>query len=161
MKKMTMAALIAAAIAALVFTGCTSGDPDLQISVKPAYIIGGVTAGDATGTDMWGTMRVPLTFAAGKAIYKFKHTAEKESAWEDNKNGAGRTSVKLLLNESGTTNWATNSTTPLTAGTELVADVGGANNIVLSGLTIDKDYEITIVHDIANNQAIKIKFKQL
>ena len=156
---MTMAALIAAAIAALVFTGCTSGDPDLQISVKPAYIIGGVTAGDATGTDMWGTMRVPLTFAAGKAIYKFKHTAEKESAWND---GAGKTSVKLLLNESGTTNWATNGTTPLTAGgPELVADVGGANNIVLSGLTIDKDYEITIVHDIANNQAIKIKFKQL
>ena len=157
MKRITMAALIAAAIAALVFTGCTSGDPDLQISVKPAYIIGGVTAGDATGTDMWGTMRVPLTFAAGKAIYKFKHTAEKE-IWGA---GAGKTAFKLLLDEGGATAWATNGTAPLPAGAELVTDVNGANNIVLSGLTIDKDYEITIVHDIANNQAIKIKFKQL
>ena len=150
MKRITMAALIAAAIAALVFTGCTSGDPDLQISVKPAYIIGGVTAGDATGTDMWSTMRVPLTFVAGKAIYKFKHTAEKESTWGA---GAGKTAFKLLLDEGGATAWATNGTAPLPAN--------GANNIVLSGLTIDKDYEITIVHDIANNQAIKIKFKQL
>ena len=158
MKRITMAALIAAAIAALVFTGCTSGDPDLQISVKPAYIIGGVTAGDATGTDMWSTMRVPLTFVAGKAIYKFKHTAEKESTWGA---GAGKTAFKLLLDEGGATAWATNGTAPLPANTELVTDVNGANNIVLSGLTIDKDYEITIVHDIANNQAIKIKFKQL
>ena len=159
MKKMTMAALIAAAIAALVFTGCTSGDPDLQISVKPAYIIGGATAGDATGTDMWGTKRVPITFAAGKATYEFTHSAEKETAWRD---GAGKTSVKLLLNESGTTNWATNGTTPLTAGgTELVTDVGGANNIVLDGLAVGTKYKITIVHDIANNQAIKVKFEQL
>ena len=155
---MTMAALIAAAIAALVFTGCTTGDPDLQISVKPAYIIGGATAGDATGTKLWGTMRVPLTFAAGKATYEFTHSAEKEGTWGD---GAGKTSVKLLLNESGTTNWGTNGSTPLTAGTELVADVGGANNIVLSGLTRGTKYKITIVHDIANNQAIKVKFEQL
>ena len=155
---MTMAALIAAAIAALVFTGCTTGDPDLPVSVKPAYIIGGATAGDATGTKQWGTMRVPLTFAAGKATYEFTHSAEKEGAWGD---GAGKTSFKLLLDEAGATAWATNGTTPLTAGTELVTDVGGANNIVLSGLTIDKDYEITIVHDIANNQAIKVKFEQL
>ena len=155
---MTMAALIAAAIAALVFTGCTTGDPDLQISVKPAYIIGGATAGDATGTKLWGTMRVPLTFAAGKATYEFTHSPAKETAWGD---GAGKTSVKLLLNESGTTNWGTNGSTPLTAGTELVADVGGANNIVLSGLTRGTKYKITIVHDIANNQAIKVKFEQL
>ena len=153
MKKMTMAALIAAAIAALVFTGCTSGDPDLPVALTPAYIIGGATKGDAAGTEQWNTMRVPITFAAGKAIYKFKHTAEKEGAWKD---GTGKTSVKLLLNESGTTNWATNSTTPLTAGTELVTDVGGANNIVLSGLTIGTKYKITIT---ASGLIIKVKFE--
>ena len=158
MKKMTMAALIAAAIAALVFTGCTTGDPDLPVSVKPAYIIGGATAGFTTGTEMWDTMRVPITFTAGKATITFTHTSKKETAWG---NGAGKTSFKLLLNESGTTAWGTNSTTPITAGTELVADVGGANNIVLDGLTLGTKYKITIVHDIADNQAIKVKFEQL
>ena len=153
---MTMAALIAAAIAALVFTGCTTGDPDLPISVKPAYIIGGATAGFTTGTEMWGTMRVPITFAAGKATITFTHTSKKETAWG---NGAGKTSFKLLLNESGTTAWGTNGG-PITAGTEIVTDVGGGN-IVLSGLTRGTKYKITIVHDIANNQAIKVKFEQL
>ena len=153
MKKMTMAALIAAAIAALAFTGCTTGDPDLPISVKPAYIIGGATAGDAAGTEQWSTMRVPITFAAGKATYEFTHSAEKETAWG---NGAGKTSFKLLLDEAGATAWATNSTTPLTAGTELVTDVGGANNIVLDGLTVGTKYKITIT---ASGSTIKVKFE--
>ena len=154
MKKMTIAALIAAAIAALVFTGCTTGDPDLPVSVKPAYIIGGATAGDAAGTEQWNTMRVPITFAAGKATYEFTHSAEKETAWS---NGAGKTSFKLLLDEAGATAWATNSTTPLTAGgPELVADVGGANNIVLDGLTVDTKYKITIT---ASGLIIKVKFE--
>ena len=150
---MTMAALIAAAIAALVFTGCTTGDPDLPVALTPAYIIGGATAGDAAGTDMWGTMRVPITFAAGKATYEFTHSAEKEGAWSD---GAGKTSFKLLLDEAGATAWATNSTTPLTTGTELVTDVGGANNIVLDGLTVGTKYKITIT---ASGSTIKVKFE--
>lgn len=152
MKKMTMAALIAAAIAALVFMGCTTGDPDLPISVKPAYIIGGATAGDAAGTEQWSTMRVPITFAAGKATYEFTHSAEKEDAWGDH---AGKTSFKLLLDEGGATNWATNGG-PITAGTEIVTDVGGANNIVLSGLTIGTKYKITIT---ASGSTIKVKFE--
>ena len=152
---MTMAALIAAAIAALVFTGCTTGDPDLPISVKPAYIIGGATAGDAAGTEQWSTMRVPITFAAGKATYEFTHSAEKESAWGDNNNGPGKTSFKLLLDEGGATAWGTNGG-PITAGTEIVTDVGGANNIVLSGLTIGTKYKITIT---ASGSTIKVKFE--
>ena len=147
-----MAALIAAAIAALVFTGCTSGDPDLPVALTPAYIIGGATKGDAAGTDMWGTMRVPITFAAGKATYEFTHSAEKEGAWSD---GAGKTSFKLLLDEAGATAWATNGG-PITAGTEIVTDVGGANNIVLSGLTIGTKYKITIT---ASGSTIKVKFE--
>ena len=154
MKKMTMAALIAAAIAALVFTGCTTGDPDLPISVKPAYIIGGATAGDAAGTEQWRTMRVPITFAAGKATYEFTHSAEKESAWGDNNNGPGKTSFKLLLDEGGATAWGTNGG-PITAGTEIVTDVGGGN-IVLSGLTVGTKYKITIT---ASGLAIKVKFE--
>ena len=151
---MTMAALIAAAIAALVFTGCTTGDPDLPISVKPAYIIGGATAGDTTGTGMWGTMCVPITFTAGKATYEFTHSAEKESAWGDNNNGPGKTSFKLLLDEGGATAWGTNGG-PITAGTEIVTDVGGGN-IVLDGLTVGTKYKITIT---ASGLAIKVKFE--
>ena len=151
---MTMAALIAAAIAALVFTGCTTGDPDLPVSVKPAYIIGGATAGDAAGTEQWSTMRVPITFAAGKATYEFTHSAEKESAWGDNNNGPGKTSFKLLLDEGGATAWGTNGG-PITAGTEIVTDVGGGN-IVLSGLTVGTKYKITIT---ASGLAIKVKFE--
>ena len=151
---MTMAALIAAAIAALVFTGCTTGDPDLPISVKPAYIIGGATAGDAAGTEQWSTMRVPITFAAGKATYEFTHSAEKESAWGDNNNGPGKTSFKLLLDEGGATAWGTNGG-PITAGTEIVTDVGGGN-IVLDGLTVGTKYKVTIT---ASGLAIKVKFE--
>ena len=149
---MTMAALIAAAIAALVFTGCTSGDPDLPVALTPAYIIGGATAGDAAGTDMWGTMRVPITFAAGKATYEFTHSAEKENAWGDH---AGKTSFNLFIDQGGAKALATNRG-PITARTEIVTDVGGANNIVLSGLTIGTKYKITIT---ASGSTIKVKFE--
>ena len=151
MKKMTMAALIAAAIAALVFTGCTTGDPDLPVALTPAYIIGGATAGDAAGTEQWNTMRVPITFAAGKATYEFTHSAAKETAWG---NGPGKTSFKLLLDEGGATAWGTNGG-PITAGTEIVTDVGGGN-IVLDGLTVGTKYKITIT---ASGSTIKAKFE--
>ena len=148
---MTMAALIAAAIAALVFTGCTTGDPDLPVALTPAYIIGGATAGDAAGTEQWSTMRVPITFAAGKATYEFTHSAAKETVWG---NGPGKTSFKLLLDEGGATAWGTNGG-PITAGTEIVTDVGGGN-IVLDGLTGGTKYKITIT---ASGLAIKVKFE--
>ena len=61
-----------------------------------------------------------------------------------------------MLDEAGATAWATNSTTPLTTGTDLVTDVGGANNIVLDGLTVGTKYKITIT---ASGLIIKVKFE--
>ena len=96
-------------------------------------------------------MRVPITFAAGKATYEFTHSPAKETAWG---NGAGKTSFKLLLDEAGATAWGTNGG-PLTAGTEIVTAVGGGN-IVLSGLTVGTKYKVTIT---ASGLAIKVKFE--
>ncbi|MFA6938173.1 MAG: hypothetical protein WCQ67_08065 [Treponema sp.] len=152
MKKITK--ILAAVTTALLlsFTGCTTGNPDLEVALTPAYIIGGATAGDSTGTSMWGAMRVPLTFTNGVATYSFTYSDANANAWSD---GSGKTSFKLLLDESGATVWGT-STSALAANTDLVLAVGGGN-VCLNGLTTDSVYTITIT---ASGATVKASWTQ-
>jgi hypothetical protein len=141
MKKINIILTALSAAFVLSFAGCTTGNSDLDVALKPAYIIGGVTADDTSGTDMWSTKRAALTFdTSGVATYSFTYSDNNATAWGD---GAGYSSFKLLLDDAGATAWATSSSS-LDADTDLVTEVGGANNIKLCDLTTGSTYKITI-----------------
>lgn len=154
MKKISLIVAALAAATVLSFSGCTTGNSDLTIALKPVYIIGGATASDTTGTAMWGTNRVPLSFdTTGVATYEFTYAAVNGTAWGD---GTGSTSFKLLLDDAGATAWAT-STSSLAADTELVTEVGGPNNIKMTGLATGNTYKITIT---CSGATVKVSWKQ-
>jgi len=152
MKKINIILAVLAAAVVLSFAGCTTGNSDLEIALKPSYIIGGVTADDTSGTNMWSTKRVALTFdSSGVATYSFTYSNNNATAWGD---GAGFSSFKLLLDDAGATAWAT-SVSSLDADTDLVTEVGGANNIKLSDLTTGSTYKITIT---AKGATVKVSY---
>jgi hypothetical protein len=152
MKKINMILAALSAAVVLSLAGCTTGNSDLDVALKPAYIIGGVTADDTSGTDMWSTKRVALTFSdSGVATYSFTYASDNATAWGD---GSGCSSFKLLLDTAGSTAWGTSSAS-LDADTDLVTEVGGSNNVKLTGLTTGSTYKITIT---AKGATIKVSY---
>lgn len=146
MKKLSKIAFAAVSVFAMlgsaILTSCVHSYPELDVAVKPGYIIGGCTA-DASGEgvkDLWSSHAVPLNYDKnGVATYEFEYTNNCATCWGD---GLGKSSFKLLLDETGATNWGTGDVIEIEKDVEQPCPA--VDNTKLDGLVIGNKYKVTI-----------------
>lgn len=144
--------LAASAAVVLSLAGCTMGNPDLTVALKPKFIIGDPTtthstnAVDVSWGDAWAE---PLSYTSGVATYSF--TYDGTDAWAAG-NPAGQSSFKFILSsDAPNTNWGN---TALALNSDYVTvTTPGNSNISVTGLVKGNTYTISVKADGATISA--------
>jgi len=142
MKKIRLTALFGAALlAVLSFSGCTTGNPDLDVALKPSFIVGGFTAGEsASGYTDVGTNRfLPLSYTGGVAAYTWTYKAANE-AWG---NAAGTETFKVTLGAGWSVQWGS-ATLTLNGDYQELTEGSNPDNITVSGLVDGNSYTLYV-----------------
>lgn len=142
MKKIKLTALLgAAALAVLSFGGCTTGNSDLEVALKPSYLVGGFTAAESPDgyVDVSTNRFLPLSYTDGVASYTWTYKTSNE-AWG---NSVGTETFKVTLGAGWSVQWG-DATLTLNGDYQELTEGSNPDNISVSGLVDGNSYTVYI-----------------